>query len=119
MLFNVSILPQGAEINATVRLTFSVTLLIISNQQCTNAFILKSVFHNGNPIAASILPQSAECNANINRISIVHNFAYDEQQCYYLLCILLHCTSTLRQYTVITCTVHIKAFVHCCISAKC
>ena len=56
-----SILSKGAEQNATVRLTFCTTLLMISNQ-CTNAFILYNVLML---ILASILLRSAVGNATI------------------------------------------------------
>ena len=55
------ILPQNANCNATIRLTFCTTLLMKSN----NAQMFLSIWYNINAITVCILPQSAECNATI------------------------------------------------------
>ena len=48
-----------------------------NKQQCTNAFIIRSVLHNVNKATtARILPRSAECNAAL----MLQNIAYDKQQ---------------------------------------
>ena len=43
-------------------------------QQCTNAFIMRSVLHNVNAFTASILSQSAECNARIRLTTLLMIF---------------------------------------------
>ena len=54
-----SLLPQSTECNAMINILHIIAYV---KHECTNAFILTSIFRNVN---ASILPKNAECNATI------------------------------------------------------